>query len=346
MMTRKLGVGRVMQGVTFKFRGVLPLRRRVLMLMPVWLAALLLFGCSDAPSQGWQIAERGGLMSASLDGEAGRVLAGSVGHGGSLWRLSDGARLYDWNHVDDDHSLLVATAFSPDGSLAATAERNSIAVWRTDTGQALGMWRTEAGVRSLALSGDGRWLLAGLFDGVAMLIDLRLRQPAGRIQHRFVVNTVALDGAGRLAVTGSDDGAVQVWNIADGSERLAWRYPSGVSTVALSADGRLVYAGRQHGKGEIRDVDSGQVLSQIGHDRSTIVSARFSADGRRLLTGLPAGELILWDVASGAQLARWQAPRGQLWYPTARVPLDVALDERSGRVVAVFSDGAVLAWPL
>lgn len=309
-------------------------------------ALVALAACSDAPSQTWQVAERGGLITASIDTEGGRVLAGSVAHGGSLWRLSDGARLYDWNHEEDAHSVLVAAAFSPDGGLAATAERNGIVAWRTDNGQPAGFWRTEAGVRSLALSGDGRWLLAGLFDGVAMLVDLRVGQPAGRIQHRFVVNTVALDGAGRLAVTGSDDGAVQVWNIEDGTERLAWRYPSGVSTVAISPDSRLVYAGRQHGKGEIRDIDGGRVVSQIGHDRGTIVAARFSADGRRLLTGLPAGRLILWDVNSGTQLRQWVAPRAAIWYPTALVPLDVAFDERGGRVLGVFSDGSVMAWPL
>lgn len=306
----------------------------------------VLAACSDPPSQTWQLAENGGLMSASLDADGGRVLAGSVAHGGSLWRLSDGGRLFDWNHAEDAHSVLVASAFSPDGSLAATAERNGIVAWRTDNGQPAGFWRTEAGVRSLALSGDGRWLLAGLFDGVAMLIDLRVAQPAGRIQHRFVVNTVALDGAGRLAVTGSDDGAVQVWNITDGSERLAWRYSSGVSTVAISHDSRLVYAGRQHGKGEIREIDSGRVVSQIGHDRGTIVAARFSADGRRLLTGLPSGNLILWDVESGTPLRQWVAPRPAIWRPTALVPLDVAFDERSGRVLGVFSDGSVMAWPL
>lgn len=307
---------------------------------------VVLAACGDAPSQTWQVAEKGGLVTASIDADGSRVLAGSVAHGGSLWRISDGARLYDWNHAEDSHSVLVAGAFSPDGSLAATAERNGIVAWRTDNGQPAGFWSTEAGVRSLALSGDGRWLLAGLFDGVAMLIDLRLGQPAGRIQHRFVVNSVALDVAGRLAVTGSDDGAVQVWNIEDGSERLAWRYPSGVSTVALSPDSRLVYAGRQHGKGEIRDIDSGRQISQIGHDRGTVVAARFSSDGRRLLTGLPAGRLILWDVESGAQLAQWVAPRSAIWYPTALVPLDVAFDERGGRVLGVFSDGSVMAWPL
>ncbi len=305
-----------------------------------------LAACADAPSQTWQVAEKGGLMTASIDADGGRVLAGAVAHGGSLWRLSDGARLFDWNHGEGAHSVLVAGAFSPDGSLAATAERNGIVAWRTDNGESAGFWRTEAGVRSLALSGDGRWLLAGLFDGVAMLIDLRVGQPAGRIQHRFVVNAVALDGAGRLAVTGSDDGAVQVWSIEDGSERLAWRYPSGVSTVTLSPDSRLVYAGRQHGKGEIRDIDSGRQISQIGHDRGTVVAARFSSDGRRLLTGLPAGRLILWDVQSGAQLRQWVAPRSAIWYPTALVPLDVAFDERGGRVLGVFSDGSVMAWPL
>jgi WD40 repeat protein len=314
-----------------------------------WLVGLLfvlaaLAGCGDPPAQSWQLTEKGGLIAASLDANAEHVVLGTVMHGGSLWRLSDEARLHDWNHSEENFSLFVATAITADGRLAATAERNSIAAWEVETGRPGGIWKTEGGVRKLALSANGRWLMAGLFDGVATLVDLQQGRSIGRIRHGHVLNAVVLDDEGETAVTGSDDGKVQVWNLADATELHAWEYPSAITAMALAPDGVRLFIARAHGKGEIRDLNSGRILGEIGMDRTTVVSARFSADGRRLLTGLPAGRLILWDVRSGAQLAEWNAPDSDWIRPTIRVPLDVAFDEAGRRVVGVFSDGSVLAW--
>ena len=310
----------------------------------VLLAVLVLAGCGDRPAQSWQLTEQGGLISASLDADAEHVVVGTVMHGGSLWRLSDEARLHDWNHSEENFSLFVATAITADGRLAATAERNSIAAWEVETGRPVGIWKTEGGVRKLALSANGRWLMAGLFDGVASLVDLQQGRSIGRIRHGHVLNAVVIDDAGEFAVTGSDDGKVQVWDLADATELHAWEYPSAVTAMALAPDGVRIFIARAHGKGEIRDLNSGRVLAEIGLDRTTIVSARFSADGRRLLTGLPAGRLILWDVRSGTQLAEWNAPDNDWIRPTIRMPLDVAFDEAGRRVVGVFSDGSVMAW--
>lgn len=308
--------------------------------------AILLTGCGDEPQQSWQLTEKGGLASARMDSRGEHVVVGSVWHGGSLWRLSDGARMYDWNHTDGESSVFVATAFSADGNKVATAERHAVAVWDRSTGRPGGFWKTEAGVRSLAMSGDGRWLLVGLFDGAAMLVDVQIGLPAGRIWHPDVINAVAIDRDGRIIVTGSDDGAVRVWNLEDGSERLAWQYPAAVSSIALSADGRFVYTARVHGKGEVRDMATGRVISEIGHDRTSMVASRFSGDGNRLLTATPSGRIILWDVNSGEQLAQWVARRSVMVRPTSMVTLDVALDETRRRVLAVFSDGSMRAWSM
>lgn len=308
------------------------------------LLVLTLLGCGDPPAQSWQLTEQGGLISASLDASGEHVAVGSVMHGGALWRLSDGARLHDWNHSEENFSLFVATAITADGRLAANAERNSIAAWEVESGRPLGIWKTEGGVRKLALSANGRWLLAGLFDGVGSLVDLQQGRSIGRIRHGHVLNALLLDDEGKIAVTGSDDGQVIVWNLEDASELHRWTYPSAITALALTPDGNGVFIARAHGKGELRELNRGRIVGRFGHDRSTLVSARFSADGRHLLTGLPAGLLILWDVASGSKLAEWKTPDTNPTRPTVRVPLDVAFNEADRRVLGVFSDGSVMAW--
>ena len=84
------------------------------------------------------------------------MLVGSVRHGGSLWRLSDGQRLYDWNHQAEGLSVLSATALAANGRFAATAEGRQLTLWDCGTGQALGSWLLDGAIQSLAVSDDGR----------------------------------------------------------------------------------------------------------------------------------------------------------------------------------------------
>ncbi|MEW6467913.1 MAG: hypothetical protein AB1458_03265 [Bacteroidota bacterium] len=46
-----------------------------------------------------------------------------------------------------------------------------------------------------------------------------------------------------------------------------------------------------------------------GHDKTqSVISLCFSPDGKRLLSGGPQGELILWEIPSGKQLRKMQVP--------------------------------------
>ena len=74
---------------------------------------------------------------------------------------------------------------------------------------------------SVALSGDGRYIVSGSGDGTVAVWDLqtgaRLHELTG---HQGGVNSVALSGDGRHIVSGSDDGTVAVWDLQTGA-RLA-----------------------------------------------------------------------------------------------------------------------------
>jgi WD40 repeat protein len=155
---------------------------------------------------------------------------------------------------------------------------------------------------------------------------------------------VAISRDGSIGITGSDDGMLRVWNLADGSERIAHKFDSAISTIALSPDDALVFVGRRHGAGMIWDVQSGAPLGEIGHDRSSIVSARFSADNTRLLTGFPTGRIILWDVGNARALRQWTAAKPVLRGPSGLVATDVAFGSRENTVLNGFSDGSIMVW--
>ena len=307
--------------------------------------AAVLTACTDPPLQSLYTVERGGAFHASLNADGSRVVVSSVADGAMLWRVADGERVHVWSHVEGRENAIIVTAFSVDGRRVVTAERDSVVMWDVDTGRALGSWALAGRVESLALSSHGRVLVAGLRDHTAVVIETRTNRVAHAIQLPSVVNAVAVSADGRFLAAGADDGSFGVWDLSNGTERLSWKFSGGVSAIAIAADARHVYAGRYHGKGRVWNLRNGELVSEIGHDRSSMISARFSADGNRLLTGLPAGRVMLWDVAGGRMLTERAAPRGEFWRPTAMVAVDVAFGGTENELVAVFSSGAVMRWP-
>ncbi len=308
------------------------------------LCALLLSACSEPPSASWALTEEAGVFSVSFDAQAEQVLVGSVRHGGSLWRLSDHQRLYDWNHQAEGLSVLNATALAANGRFAATAEGRQLTLWNSGTGQALGSWLLDGAIQSLAVSDDGRRILAGLRDHSAVLLDTRLGQPLARIRHGSTVQAVVISRDGRLGASGADDGVVQFWDLDSGQALLTWRFASGLSSLALSDDQRLLFAGRYHGKGRIWQLSDGQPLTEIGQARGSISTARFSPDSSQLLTGSPDGSTRLWSVTAGQPLQHWQAPRQSFYSNRGRAVVAVAFAQTTGQYFSALSDGRLLQW--
>jgi WD40 repeat protein len=308
------------------------------------LCTVLLSACNEPPSASWNLTEQGGVFSVSFDAEAEHVLVGSVRHGGSLWRLSDRKRLYDWNHQAAGLSLLNATALAANGRFAATGEGRQLTLWDSASGQPLGSWLLDGHIQSLAVSDDGQRILAGLRDHNAVLMDTRLGQPLARIRHGSTVQAVVISRDGRIGATGADDGVVQLWDLDSGQARLTWRFASGLSSLALSDDQRLLFAGRYHGLGRIWQLSDGKRRTDIGHERGSISTARFSRDSRELLTGSPDGSTALWSTTDGQRLQQWRAPRQSFYSNRGMALVAVAFAKAPGRYYSALSDGRLLQW--
>ncbi|MBA4290699.1 MAG: hypothetical protein C0439_17165 [Pseudomonas sp.] len=310
----------------------------------ILLCTVLLSACNEPPSARWNLTEQGGVFSVSFDAEAEHVLVGSVRHGGSLWRLSDRKRLYDWNHQAESLSVLSASALAANGRFAATGEGRQLTLWDSASGQPLGSWLLDGHIQSLAVSDDGQRILAGLRDHNAVLMDTRLGQPLARIRHGSTVQAVVISRDGRLGATGADDGVVQLWDLDSGQARLTWRFASGLSSLALSDDQRLLFAGRYHGLGRIWQLSDGKRRTDIGHERGSISTARFSRDSRELLTGSPDGSTALWSTTDGQRLQQWRAPRQSYYSNRGMALVAVAFAQAPGRYYSALSDGRLLQW--
>ena len=101
-------------------------------------------------------------------------------------------------------------------------------------------------VTSLAVTPDGRTLIAAGMDGRVRVVDLSLRRErASVLAHKGGVWAMGLSAAGQHFITGGADQSARIWDLARVKEVRAHEgHTAVVSAVALSADGRLAASGR------------------------------------------------------------------------------------------------------
>ena len=239
-------------------------------------------------------------------------------------------------------SLVLATAISPDGRIAATGggSNNEIRLWDPRTGKLI---RTLAGVGravwSVGFSADGERIAWGgaRVDGspyALAKLEHSLRLPKG---NRSIGVPKALGGedartfrqavvgSGRLRLQhreGGEFGYYANLDILDG-DRVRATIPRGEAdgyshnAYGFTPDGQTVIAGGGHGWLTAYDLDGRRLGEFVGHT-GDIWAVAISPDGRLLLSGSDDQTVKLWNIATRENIATlFHARNGEwvLWTP-------------------------------
>jgi WD40 repeat protein/tetratricopeptide (TPR) repeat protein len=257
------------------------------------------------------------------------------------WRHTALAALSHWKR--EHHSLtavlphrsprdsFIRPVFSSDGrSILTLVGPSALRVWSTETGDPIGpTLEHQSPVAAMALSRDGRTVIAGYRDGAVRLWDSTLARTLGTAQHERAVTAVALRPDGRAFSTYDD---VRVASTSAGtrsppsSELPASRQLRFWDTATCALIRAAPVAGSFHdpvfspdsrtvmmcGEGlRLWDARTGQPL---GGMPGRVRNAAFSPDGRLLLTDIEDKGVSLWDISDGLPqgiqiaLERWPAP--------------------------------------
>lgn len=308
---------------------------------------LSLIACGQPrPLESTQVAARN-IYAAALSHNSELALIGAEYHGGALWRLNDGERLFDWNHRQGEHTDITAARFSPEAQWALTTDSKTLVLWDAQSGAGERFWTAPADVLDLDLGANGNLALLGLADRTAVIYAAKRGGILRTLQHAERVNSVALSQDGKRALTGADDRSAIVWDTETGKALHSRSHKDPVQLVALSPDGRRALSAAQYDSVVIWDTNTGELIWEMPLKQGwlqrgmTFSNARFSADGSWLLTGRADGVVELWSLQDQTRVYEWRLPKRKAFAPHKPGVVALGFGQEGNRFFAVSNDGFV-----
>ncbi|KIK43449.1 hypothetical protein CY34DRAFT_709681 [Suillus luteus UH-Slu-Lm8-n1] len=190
-------------------------------------------------------------------------------------------------HIPGKRQIITCSA---DGSLRP---------WDLESGVQIGEgWRDEnsAGLRSMALSPNGKIVASGGNDGKVRLWNVETRKVIAKwTAHTGVVCTLCWSADGERVASGSWDGTTRIWNVNSGRTILAIKTGHNwVYVVMYSPDSSKLATGTGGDKDKavkIWDAKTGELLNTPKYDGPlcTVRSLAWTSDGK-----LQAYVRIIW----------------------------------------------------
>jgi WD40 repeat protein len=198
---------------------------------------------------------------------------------------------------------------SRDASCAITAGDDAARVWDTTTGAELAVLRHADAVLWASLSPDSRRAVTASRDHTAAVWTLAdQRQEPLRLEHKDWVKSAVFSPDGRFVLTASNDNTAAIWNAATGERVHVLEHATNVLLAAFSRDGGLVVTVSNAGFGapgeaRIWSTADGELVAGPFRHADYVFHASFSSDGRRLATASQDATAVVWDIATGEQVA-------------------------------------------
>jgi WD40 repeat protein len=231
-----------------------------------------------------------------------------------LWELPSGKVLRRFaGYEPQKEKGALCGCFFPRGDWIVVGGKDvAVRVLDVRSGEEVKRFQAPGGVRDLAVTSDGRYVVGGTANGAAIVWDVQEDHELARYElhprSSRAIRDVALSPDGSRALTAGYDGFVHHWEVPTGKVLRSFGPPSGdvasYADVAFSPDGRRALVGC----GALLlllDLESGNEVRRFSGHAGNVATVAFAPDGRRAVSGGNDRAVHVWDVATGSEIARF-----------------------------------------
>jgi WD40 repeat protein/DNA-binding SARP family transcriptional activator len=209
------------------------------------------------------------------------------------------------NELDTDPGVGLAIALRALGR-SDTPRAEDAVRQATNAAHGTGVWQLhDDWLYSVQPSRDGRRVVTSGKNGTVRVWNVDQRRVESTIRaHRGQVHDATLSPDGRqVASAGYDDGTVTLTDVNGGHRRVvldlarSGATPPHAVSVQFSPDGKSLAVGVADGTVRLVSIDGG-AGSRLSADSDGLNSARFSPDGKKLVTAGLGTAAMIWDLAA------------------------------------------------
>jgi WD40 repeat protein/uncharacterized caspase-like protein len=242
----------------------------------------------------------------------------------ALWDLTTGIESQRFKHPIPFANTV---EFSSDNKIALTTGNEQAHLWNLTTGEEIRTIKTSAPIQSAALSPDSKYVLLGCQDSTVTLWETETGREVRRFPHpdesifsvAFSPNGRFIATGGSVEIQGEREGVAQVWDVTTAEEVKRFQVTNTggdtVFNVLFSPNNNFLLTVSLNVRPfdhfcHLWNIESGKQIVEFGAGYNQVFFARFSADGRYLVTGGADGDAHLWDPYAGKEFGRFAGHRG------------------------------------
>lgn len=245
--------------------------------------SILLWNITTTQIERYFLGHEARVTSVKLFPDGKGFISGSFDRMARIWDMTNLALIRDYPpssgrllHITPDQDGLTAVTTTADGVIYR---------FNIETGEKLVEHQVNRRIRAAAYSPITGLVIANLINNQTITLDVNTGaqstlEPTSELGHLGSITFMTISADGRSLLTASSDSSLLLWDLTTGQpvRRLGIARETSVPEIAGSA-------------------------AEVGHTEA-VYAAAFSPDGRIAASGGADDVIILWDLASGSELAR------------------------------------------
>jgi WD40 repeat protein len=215
---------------------------------------------------------------------------------------------------DNDVRRIWFPRFSPDGKTLVAAhggwdnkDAGEVRLFNAKDGEVQRVIKNPRGVRSVAWSYQGTFIVAGDYGGDVRTFDVKTGKQLKRIANSKNAENVRLSSDDKMLAVSYGSGDVRIFDLPQYEERITFRaaHKGGIWGMALSPNDQFVATAGKDTFVNIIDLKKNKIIHKLKHPNE-INGVAFAPDNKYLATGCLDSLIRIFDVSTGEELAKYK----------------------------------------